>query len=603
MRKSIVAIMMLAVMLVLSFAVCAQKASLSGEIDLDLSELFVVERGYAVPIEEDEMPVVFQMHEDSGMEMWHVNLYLLDKDEFVQAPVLADENAPELVVDEKLSDIYDKQYCKYTLYTSGIYVIEPVTTNTDASVLDGNDENALYSATADKNVTFRGGSNPGEYWLKNADIDKEVAFDENAAVFYLSYDSTKESYELVNYSNVVHSFADDTFYMLNYVVKNNPEENGAETLIYAFAYEVKSTTKTVVISLCTVGVDENGKYKNYYEAFDPYLGTKYSDLAGSSVADTAAELPSALESGLVVTVKNGVVDETATPIGKIDTTDSSKGLVWISGYDAENNTISVVPTYVTENACCKDGYAAALASYSFDGANPDVNFDGREYLADSTGKVSYKLTDNTVVSVLKNSMAGVNATKWGSISLGQLSDVVSSNKNYKCYNDKVLDSNGNYTTKYAPNIAAYVYGTDTSDGLVEADLILVVVNQLASNQQGALNKADDCITHKDACTIECIRVYIAPNDNLDDVPADTVNIEMTVKNNHHTGSALYMLCTYDEYGVLVKTYIKTSTASAGEEDTLVVENIANADSKVKSVKAFVFDTAKVLSPLAKAIEK
>jgi len=126
---------------------------------------------------------------------------------------------------------------------------------------------------------------------------------------------------------------------------------------------------------------------------------------------------------------------------------------------------------------------------------------------------------------------------------------------------------------------------------------------LASNQQGALNKADDCITHKDACIIEGIRVYIAPNDNLDEIPADTINIEMTVKNNHHTGSALYMLCTYDEHGVLINAYIKTSTASAGEEDTLVVENIANADGKVKSVKAFVFDTAKLLSPLAKAIEK
>ena len=357
-----------------------------------------------------------------------------------------------------------------------------------------------------------------------------------------------------------------------------------------------------IVSLSTPGVDENGKFRNYYELFDINNGTKMIDVEGSACADTVTSLTSALETGSVVKIVNNMVDEKAPAIGKIDSYDSSKGLVWISGVDLEKGVMSVVPTYVTENACCEKDYTTSLASYKFDAANPDVNFDGNQYKASEDGKIQYKITDNTVVSVLKHADAGASTTKWGTMNLGTIQDVANSNKNYKCYNNKFEDKNGNLTTKYAKNIEAYVYGTDVSDGMVEADFVVVIVNKLASNQNGMFTKSTDCETHKTPRTIEQIRVFIAENDNLDDIPADNINIEMKVKNISHANDALFLLCTYDENGVLLNTYCKTSKVGVGEYDTLT-QPVDNTEGKIAFIKAFVFDTENVLSPLADVAEK
>ena len=80
-------------------------AEQGGEIDLNISELFVVERGYAVPFDEEELPVEYRQFENVGIDMWHVNLYLIGKDEFVVAPVIAYEGGEELVIDGKISSV------------------------------------------------------------------------------------------------------------------------------------------------------------------------------------------------------------------------------------------------------------------------------------------------------------------------------------------------------------------------------------------------------------------------------------------------------------------------------------------------------------------
>lgn len=572
-----------------------------GEVDLNISELFVVKRGYAIPFVEKDLPAEYRNYEKIDYDMWHVNLYLVDTDEFVEAPVLAGEGCADLIVNDTLSNVYNRQYCKYTLYTSGIYVLEPVCTNTDASVLDGTDADAMVAATGDKNVGFELVEDAENvYSLVNANVAGNVTFSENVLAFYWGYNPVRNGYELVICSDMHEVYAENRFAAVNYVVKNNPVEGEADSVVFILGYE--ANFDTYIVSLSVTGIDDDGKYRNYYELFDINNGTKMVYVEGSACADTATSLTPALETGSVVKIVNNMVDEKAPAIGKIDSSDSSKGLVWISDVDLEKGVMSVVPTYVTENACCEKAYTTSLASYKFDAANPDVNFDGNQYKASEDGKIQYKITDNTVVSVLKYADAGEYTTKWGTMNLGTIQDVANSNKNYKCYNNKFEDKNGNLTTKYAKNIEAYVYGTDVSDGMVEADFVVVIVNKLASNQNGMFTKSTDCETHKTPRTIEQIRVFIAENDNLDDIPADNINIEMKVKNINHANDALFLLCTYDVNGVLLNTYCKVSEAGIGEYDTLT-QPVDNTEGKIAFIKAFVFDTVSVLSPVAESITK
>ena len=564
-------------------------AEQGGEIDLNISELFVVERGYAVPFDEEELPVEYRQFENVGIDMWHVNLYLIGKDEFVVAPVIAYEGGEELVIDGMLSSVYNRQYCRYTLYTSGIIVLEPVTTNTDASVLDSDDETALYRATADRNVKFnKVDGKEDTYSLENANIETNVVVDENTLIYAWLYNEDQETYELQIFDKDV--FASREYANINYVVKNNPEPDAADTLLYMISYKALTSVEDFrIVSLSTPGVDENGKFRNYYELFNPCTGTKVLDVVGSTMADSVASLPAALESGLVVTVKDGVIDEAQTLVGRINPADTSKGIVWISGYDAERNTITVVPTYVTENACCKTGYTDALNGYVFDAENPDVNFDGKQYDVTSDGKIEYKLTSNTVVCILENS--DLNAlTKWGAMKLGDVAYLTSGKQTYKCYNDKFVDNGGNLVKKVASNVMAYVYGEDSV-----ADMIIVIVGRLPANQNGMFNKKADCENAHDPYTIEALTKIDGENGKF--------SYKLDVINESHAGNALLMICTYDDGGVLVNTYIKTSTVAAGQTDTFTTVEITDGVRKVAFAKAFVFDTEKVLSPLAKSVEK
>lgn len=597
-RIVLFALVSLAVTVVLSCmafaapALVSDEGTLSADLDLNVSELFVVERGYAVPFVEEELPAEYLMHDEVGYEMWHMELYLIENDEFVFAPVLAYEGGQELIVGGTLSSAYNKQYCKYTLYTSGIYVIEPVTANTDASVLDGNDENALYSATLDRNVKFNKVDGAYDtYALENANIDKRVVMDENTLIFAWQYNEYQDTYELVIFDKDI--FADlpeGEYANINYVVKNNPDPDKADTLLYMISYKAVTTVENLrIVSLSTPGVDENGKYRNYYELFNPCTGTKEYDVAGNLTSDSGSDLPEALEAGLVVAFENGELVETQTPAGIINPVDTSKGIVWISGYDDERNTISVVPTYVTEDACCKEGYLDALNGYVFDAENPDFNFDGKQYNATADGKIEYKLTSNTVVTVLEYS--DLNAiTKWGFIKLGEVDKLVSGKQYYKCYNYKFVDDSGNLKTKIAKNVMAYVYGEDSI-----ADLVIVVVGELPANQNGMFYSKADCETAHDPYTIDGLIKIDGENGKF--------SYKLDVTNNSHVGNALLIICTYDADGVLVNSYFKTTTAEIGETDTFTTVEIADGERKVASAKAFVFDELKLLSPLAKAIEK
>ncbi len=287
----------------------------------------------------------------------------------------------------------------------------------------------------------------------------------------------------------------------SYIIDNNPSSIEQEELVMLVAH-TDERPRRAIVSLSIEGVDENGYYRNYYELFDPVTKTKIFYVAGNVKVTELNALPQAIETGFVVTLDNGMVDEESFVaddkdegyLGKIDTSDSSKGLVWLTYFDENSGILSVVPQNATVTACCKNDFANKISGYSFDTTNPDVNFDGKAYSAvDGESSISYKLTENTNICVLEYPEKGEQTTMWGRISNADIDTIIGAKKNFKCYNDKAIDSQGNFTTVYAPYILAYVSATETKSSVPEADYIIIVVNRL--EDEGISTNKKDCDIH------------------------------------------------------------------------------------------------------------
>ena len=361
----------------------------------------------------------------------------------------------------------------------------------------------------------------------------------------------------------------------------------ADDVYDAISSTSQQTPLMVIVSNSTPGIDDEGHYRNYYDVFNPYTGQKCNEIPGSSFSETVIALETAYETGSFVELENGYINENIENAPVIDTSDSKGGLVWISGFDAEESTICVVPMYVTESICCEKGYNRALKLYKFDKENPDYNFDGTHFAANN-GKIEYKITDKTVVSLLEYSEPGEQTTKWGSFQLLEVSDIENPKNSFKCYNDRFINDDGEFVTKFSKNLAAYVYTSDASKDIPQADFVIIVKNKLMDNQKGMFNKASTCETHTDAVVINSL-TRKANN-----------GFEMSVSNKAHSDTALLMICTYNSSGVLVNTYFKTSDVGMGKEDTLATGAIT--DENVVSARAFVFDNERMLCPIAQAVE-
>ena len=348
----------------------------------------------------------------------------------------------------------------------------------------------------------------------------------------------------------------------------------------------QQTPLMVIVSNSTPGLDDRGYYRNYYDVFNPYTGQKCTEIPGTSFSETVKTLKVAYETGSFIELADGYINENIENVPVIDTSDSKGGLVWISGFDAEESTICVVPMYVTESICCEKGYNRALKHYKVDEENPDCNFDGIPF-AVNNGKIEYKITDKTVVSLLEYSEPGEQTTKWASFRLMDVSDIENPKNSFKCYNDRIIND-GDFVTKYSQNLAAYVYSSEASNGILKADFVIIVKNKLMNNQNGMFNKASTCETHTDAVVINSL-TRKANN-----------GFEMSVSNKAHSDTALLMICTYNSSGVLVNTYFKTSDAETGEDDTFATGAIT--DENVVSARAFVFDNERMLCPIAQAVE-
>ena len=286
-------------------------------------------------------------------------------------------------------------------------------------------------------------------------------------------------------------------YNIQYILKGDPDSASKADLVLLYAeatdfeFEVKGIKNGWrIVSASAVAKDDNGDYRNFYTLFNPYTGEIEENVPGKNYDKKATQLSAAVENGSIVEIKNSYVYEDADILGTIDTSVST-GLVYLTEYDEEEGYIGFVPVEAIENAIadgeidCKDSLNTFVETFRYLG--DEVNFDGEEFKmnVDSYGDpiynnyLYYAITEDTVISVLTNKKAGIEAVEDGEFKLADVSAIAKASKEFKCYNEKVLDKKGNFGTEYAEYVKAYIYSSENAedeDELPVAEYIIIVVN-------------------------------------------------------------------------------------------------------------------------------
>lgn len=311
-------------------------------------------------------------------------------------------------------------------------------------------------------------------------IIKNTVSNEDDEVEYLEFDaSTFKGTVASELSNI------------QYILKGDPDSKikADLVLLYAEAEDFEFETKDVengwrIVADSEIKKDAEGDYRNFYKLLNPYTGEVEEAVAGKNYDEKASDLESAVAAGTIIEVKNGFVEEEGDVLGTIDTS-SSAGLVYLTDYDAEEGYVTFVPVEAIESdVCCGDDLKDFVETYVYEGN--EVNFDGEEFLLTVDrnddpvyGKaLNYAITEETVISVLVSEEAGADAVE-GEFKAAGIEAIEKTSKEYKCYNEKVLNKKGNYGTEYAEYVKAYIYGSKApknEDELPVAEYIIIVVN-------------------------------------------------------------------------------------------------------------------------------
>lgn len=284
---------------------------------------------------------------------------------------------------------------------------------------------------------------------------------------------------------------------IQYILKGDPNSNTKADLVLLYAeaedfeFEVKGIKNGWrIVSDSEVAADSEGDYRNYYKLFNPYTGEIEEKVPGNEYEAKAANLPEAVACGTVVEIKNAMVKEDGEFLAELDTSEVA-GLVYITEYDAEDSYIGVVPVEAIVDAidggeiACGDDLTNFVEDFRYEGT--ESNFDGEEFkkTIDASGDyvygtpLYYEITEDTVISVLTSKKAGSEAFENGEFKLADISAIEGAGKEFRCYNEKVLNRKGNYGTEYAEYVKAYVYSSKdpkVEDELPVAEYIIIVVN-------------------------------------------------------------------------------------------------------------------------------
>ncbi len=278
---------------------------------------------------------------------------------------------------------------------------------------------------------------------------------------------------------------------IQYILKGDPDSKNRADLVLLYAeavdFEFKNKTENdngwrIVTDADIVKVADE-EYRYSYTLLNPYTGEKETGIYGEDSAKKATGLDEPVANGTMIEVKSSKLDEDADVLAYIDTS-SVEGLAWITEYNADENYINILPVEATVDVCCKSEFDGLVEDFAYEGI--ENNFDGEEFKTKVdendypiyyTG-LYYEVNDDTVITVLRNDKAGISAIENGEFALSDLSAIADQKKEFKCYNDKVVDRKGNLSTAYAPYVKAYVYAEEATreDELPVAQYIIIIVN-------------------------------------------------------------------------------------------------------------------------------
>lgn len=398
--------------------------------------------------------------------------------------VAVDEDLDNAIVDEdgNYNDDYTNTFCTYT-EKDGVYTIVPLefdlleggeveveALSTDVSLLDDEKkEEQVFAADLGSTITKIAGSR------FDIGFERSVEFKSYTKIIIRVYDADEDEYEYVEYDAASFKKSLDeetTLENMKAIIVNNPDSETRENLVllYAETEDLAFAGKADkngyrIISNYDIAADEEGEWRNYYELYDPYTGAKVSDVASKDSEKKASQLGTALEAGTIVELVEGMVDEGEDAIATVD----EANLVWIAEVDEAEGYFVAVPynsglevkdeidAWVEENAD-----AAINDIYGEEIPGNFIDFD-----------------KNTVVSVMSYGEYNSSFWKWGTMSLSNMSAIAGAKKEVLCYNDKAEDRNGNYVTKYADYVKAYISvdaeNLDEDENPV-AEFIIVIVN-------------------------------------------------------------------------------------------------------------------------------
>ncbi len=446
-----------------------------------------------------------------GEENLYVYAFVDDSAKYV--PVYTDEAGPSIYDKENnvVTEEYDDKLCVYTVDEDGLYHIRSLgyyedengdyagLEKEDVSVLDSVDKNAMFYVDTQENVTFERIVST----RYNVGLERGLYLTDDTVFIVRIYDEDNDKYSYIienkdtaiNYNGLV-------FNTLTYIADNRTSSSTLEHFGVVFAtYDGSIPEKDSgyrFVSNYDIALDEENNWRHFYELYNPYTGEKEYDVPGIEFAEKASLLGQAVEAGTLIKLDGTYVDSSCA---------EEYSYSWL-GTSGRYDTHTIVP--YTENITCRE----CLADHFED--NDDT---------------SIVINSATPISVLSYGSFD-NAFKWGSIRLSSSEEMLGLEKSVQCYNEKALDKNGNYVTKYF-KFPKFIYKMtgEYEGGAQVCDFILIVAN---GDEECALG--EKCEMHENIDEVQNIRIV----SNHDLVMTDDGNWTISYEvYNPYTGQKVY----------------------------------------------------------------
>lgn len=420
---------------------------------------------------------------------------------------------------------YIGKLCTYSVDANGIYTITPILhsydedgtytgINRDATVLVednsseqfGRDLGHTESGVAEQAQIRKIVGNRYElvdtwgYSLLGNDAQyiNNFVMTDATKIIIRNYNTSSEKYEFVTYdkSTFMGTTSPDTMLTnVQYVLKGDPDSKVQAELLLLYAeaedFEFvakKATSDWRIIKSYAPGKDDEGNLRYFYDLVNPFDGTVQEGVPGSKASKSGIHDFVFEGVGEIVKVDalgkvRESLDETYGLIDPFINEDYSVNIgedfrmVWILGYDEESGIIEVVDVEDTLDALTADEVADQKAA--FDEIVDEISLD----------PIFFEVDANTAITLIKSEEDDADAfIKKGTVSALELSDLANAKNEIKAYNSKIENNKGDFTTKYAKYVKAYVKTTPAVDEDENdfADFIVVVAN--ATEQPAFLTK-------------------------------------------------------------------------------------------------------------------